>query len=184
MRAATLIKELESQTLENLKKAEEIAQLNHQQLTWRENEQKWNILECVEHLNRYGNYYLPLIEQKLNTAEKSTNKDFNTGWLGNYFAKSMLPKEKLNKMNTFKDKNPLNEPLETNVINTFIQQQKTTLELLKLSEDVDLNKIKIEISIATFIKLKLGDIFRVVIYHNIRHLKQIENILQQAKKMS
>jgi hypothetical protein len=35
----------------------------------------------------------------------------------------MLPKEKLNKMKTFKDKNPLNAVLDKTVINKFIDQQ-------------------------------------------------------------
>ena len=28
--------------------------------------QSWNILECVEHLNRYGAFYLPAIEKPSN----------------------------------------------------------------------------------------------------------------------
>lgn len=42
----------------------------------------------------------------------------------------MLPKEKLNKMKTFKDKNPLNANLDKLIIDKFINQQIKLLDLL------------------------------------------------------
>ena len=87
----------------------------------------------------------------------------------------MLPKQKLNKMKTFKDKNPLNSNLDTKVIDEFINQQIKTIDLLNKSKIVSLNKNKVKITLTKWIKLKLGDTFRFVINHNIRHIKQIEN---------
>jgi hypothetical protein len=101
---------------------------------------------------------------------------FKSGFLGNYFAKSMLPKEKLNKMKTFKDKNPLNANLDKSVIDKFLNQQMKLLDLLSLSRNVNLNTVKIKISITKLFKLKLGDTFQFYINHIIRHVKQIERI--------
>jgi hypothetical protein len=55
--------------------------------------------------------------QKSNTHSKET---FSTGFLGNYFANSMLVTKKTKKMKTPKDKNPLGENLtkESNLILT------------------------------------------------------------------
>ena len=44
---------------------------------------------------------------------------------------------------------------------------------------IDLNKTKTAISISKLIKLKIGDTFRVVVYHNERHLIQAEKILNR-----
>jgi len=60
-------------------------------------------------------------------------------------------------------------------------EQIILLELLNQSRNVSLNKVKIDTSISSLIKLKLGDTFRFVINHHIRHLKQIENILVDIK---
>lgn len=87
----------------------------------------------------------------------------------------MLPKQKLNKMKTFKNKNPLNSNLERKVIDEFINQQRKTIDLLNKSRNVNLNKEKVKISVTKWIKLNLGDTFRFTTNHNIRHLKQIEN---------
>jgi hypothetical protein len=137
----------------------------------------------LEHLNLYGNFYLPQIEDKIKKSNTKNELAFNSGLLGNYFAKSMLPKEKLNKMKTFKDKNPLHAQLDKGAIDTFISQQIRLLDLLNQSNHISLNKIKIEISITSLIKLKLGDTFQFLINHMIRHLKQIENIQEQMKKV-
>jgi len=77
----------------------------------------------------------------------------------------MLPKEKLNKMKTFKDKNPLNVKLNKSVIEKFLDQQFKFLVLLDRSRNVSLNKVKIQTSISSLITPKLGDTFQFVINH-------------------
>ncbi|MFD1605071.1 DinB family protein [Flavobacterium artemisiae] len=145
-------------------------------LTWRENEISWSILECLEHLNLYGDFYLQQIENEIQNSTTKADIEFNSGILGNYFAKSMLPKEKLNKMKTFKDKNPLNSKLEKSVIDRFINQQIKLLDLLNKSRNVSLNKVKIKTSISFLIRLRLGDTFQFFINHIIRHFNQIDQI--------
>ena len=151
-------------------------------MTWRENETSWNILECLEHLNLYGDFYLQQIESKIKNSNTKADDEFKSSLFGNYFAKSMLPKEKLNKMKTFRDKNPLNAKLDKMVINRFIDQQITLLELLNQSRKVSLNKVKIPTSISNLVRLKLGDTFQFFINHMIRHLNQINKIQTAMKK--
>ena len=181
MQSEKFIGALLEQTKQILKEAEKLRSCDLNGLTWKEDENSWNILECLEHLNRYGNFYLPEIEKKIKNTNSRSEIDFKSGLLGGYFAKSMLPKEKLNKMKTFKDKNPLNENLDKTVIDQFINQQFKLLDLLKQSQNVSLNKVKIKISVSRLITLKLGDTFEFFINHIIRHFKQIEKIQLAAK---
>jgi hypothetical protein len=102
----------------------------------------WSILECLEHLNRYGNFYIPEISHRISFSATSPKPDFKPGILGNYFAGSMLPKEKLNKMKTLKGMNPIRSQLNKEVINEFIQQQKQLLDLLKKQNMLTLKKRK------------------------------------------
>lgn len=174
-----LIDDLVNRTHKILNEAEELNQLPNEILYWRASSEKWGVLECLEHLNRYGHFYLPEIEQRLKSAKPAnSNRIFKSGLWGNYFAKVMLPKEKLNTMNAFKNMNPIHSKLERNVIDEFIQQQKKMLSLLEACRKVDLSKTKTAISISKLIKLKLGDTLRVVIYHNQRHMVQVENVLK------
>ncbi|CAA9203324.1 DinB family protein [Flavobacterium collinsii] len=176
MQSDKLIQTLLEHTRQIINQAEKLKNCDLNALTWRENETSWNILECLEHLNLYGDYYLPQIENEIKKSTTKTDDEFKSRILGSYFAKSMLPKAKLNKMKTFKDKNPLNVKLDKSVIDRFINQQIKLLDLLNQSRNVSLNKVKIKISISNFIKLKLGDTFQFFINHIIRHFHQIDQI--------
>lgn len=180
MNSETLINDLIVRTKDNLNRAQYYKTLTDRALNYRVQEESWSILECIEHLNRYGNFYLPEIEKRMATSGYSNNGVFKTGWLGNYFAKSMLPKEKLNKMKTFKSMNPTGSNLTNEVLDIFINQQHTLLHLLNTARKVCLTKTKTGITISKWIKLRLGDTFRVLIYHNQRHIVQADRVLEVA----
>ncbi|MDF3026879.1 MAG: hypothetical protein K0S23_1186 [Fluviicola sp.] len=178
-----LLVDLTNRTKQLIREAEAFKDLAEQTLNYKQDPESWSVLECLEHLNLYGRFYLPEIAKRISEQSSSSSLSiplqrgknesvFKSGWLGNYFANSMLPKEKLNKMKTFKNMNPLNSKLDKQVIEEFIGQQNEMLRLLEEARKVNLNKTKTAISISKLIKLKLGDTFRFVIYHNQRHMVQ------------
>lgn len=173
-----LLNELKIQTQEHILFAENLLQETDEKLNSRISHESWSVLECLEHLNRYGNFYIPEISHRISSSTTSHTSSFKPGILGNYFTQSMLPREKLNKMKTFKNMNPINSQLDKNVVEEFIRQQLRLLELLKKARNIDLNKVKTNISISKLVKLKLGDTFRFVIYHNARHILQAERVLK------
>ncbi|MEZ0005954.1 hypothetical protein ABH942_001317 [Flavobacterium sp. 28YEA47A] len=175
-----LLQELTTQVKSHIEYAISLEKQTEKPLNARITPDSWSILECIEHLNRYGNFYLPEIEKQINSSHSKPEAQFKSGLLGNYFAESMLPKTKLNKMKTFKNMNPIYSKLDKSVIQTFISQQKKLLTLLENAEKVSLNKTKTSISISTLIKLKLGDTFRFLIYHNERHIQQAQRVLKEV----
>lgn len=174
-----LIEDLIERTRQNINKAEILKSKTDAALNHKPAVDSWSALECLEHLNLYGRFYLPEIAKQISEAPSQKETYFKSGWLGNYFANSLLPNGKLNKMKTFKSMNPLNSKLDRTVINDFLNQQTQMLELLDKAQNVNLNKTKTAISISSWIKLKLGDTLRVVIYHNQRHIKQAEKVLNE-----
>ena len=182
MQTEVLIQTLLEQTKQIINQVEKLKTFDLYTLTWKENKTSWSILECLEHLNLYGDFYLPEMESRIKNSTTNAEIEFKSGILGNYFAKSMLPKDKLNRMKTFKDKNPLNDTLDKTVIDKCINQQIKLLDLLNQSRNVSLNKVKIQTSISSLIKLKLGDTFQFFINHIIRHLNQIDRIQTAMKK--
>lgn len=181
MKTLDLISELKEITLQNTDFAQKLNELSDEKLNWKNDTNSWSVLECLEHLNIYGNFYLSEIESTMRKTSNASESEFYPGLLGDYFAKSMQPKAKLNKMKTFKKTDPIGSKLNRNVIDTFITQQNKLLELLQASEKVNLNKLKTGISITKWIRIKLGDTFRFVIYHNQRHILQAERVLAFQK---
>lgn len=168
----TMVQDLVKRTNELISQAEAFRNMPEEKLNFKQAPESWSVLECLEHLNLYGRFYLPELAKRIAEGKGKQEPVFKSGWLGNYFANSMLPKEKLNKMKTFQNMNPLNSKLDKTVINEFLDQQQEMLRLLEASRKVSLNKTRTGISISKLIKLKLGDTFRFVIYHNQRHMVQ------------
>ncbi len=177
-----LISELIELTRQHINQAEHLNLKPINELNWKPDENTWSVLECIEHLNLYGDFYLPEIELKINRSKTKPEIHFKPGLLGNYFAKSMLPKEKLNKMKTFKSKNPNGKELNEKTLERFLTQQEKILNLLNDARKVSLNTIKIPTTLGSLVKLKLGDTFRFVLYHNSRHMVQVQKILESKMK--
>lgn len=172
------IEELLAITHKAIDTVEAMRNLPLEQLNWKSNPLVWSILECLEHLNLYGDFYIPEIQNVIAKSKTKKTAYYTPGALGNYFAKSMLPKAGMKKMKTFKDKNPAQAQLSTTVIDRFLEQQAALLVLLEQAKNVNLSKEKTAITLTKLIRLRLGDTLRFVVYHNLRHLHQIETIEQ------
>lgn len=141
---------------------------------------KWSAAQCIEHLNSYGRYYLPAIENAIEASKKKGQQpsaSFTAGWLGNYFTNLMKPSDKMKKMAAPKDHTPIANPNVAKVVAEFIDQQEKMLKLLDEAKLINLNNTTVAISIAKFIKLKLGDVFLFLLAHNERHILQAERAL-------
>lgn len=178
-----LIEELITITEQAADAAKKFKNLSTEQLNYRSAPGKWSILECIEHLNRYGDFYLPEIEQRILAQQNKTySLVFKSGILGNYFANLMRPDQgQIKKMGTPKDKNPLHANLSVTVIDRFIKQQERMISLLRMARVVDLTRTKTAISLTKLLKLRLGDTFRFVIYHVERHILQAQNVLKAQR---
>jgi hypothetical protein len=183
----TMINRLAAFTDHSLNKAVSQWQVlpNHQ-FSRKPSPEKWSATQCLMHLNSYGSYYLPEIEKAIHKAllaELQPVAGFHPGWLGNYFTTLMLPKENgmpAKKMSAPKAHSPETNDNHFEVIASFIDQQEILLSLLQQAKQIDLNKVKVPVSIAKFIRLKLGDVLLFLLAHQYRHLLQIDRALEQA----
>jgi hypothetical protein len=178
----TLIEELLSLTEESTQEAKRFKQLSENQLNFRRRPGQWSILECLEHLNRYGDFYLPQIEKAILAHKTNGSRHvFNSGFFGNYFANLMKVKQgKIFKMKTPADKNPLGSELTITTIDRFLKQQEMLKSLLHQARHCDLTRTKVPISLTKFMKMRLGDTFRFFTYHIERHIIQARQVLTEA----
>jgi hypothetical protein len=138
----------------------------------------WSIAQCLEHLNSYGRYYLPAIQKGIQSAEDVMVPAFKSSWLGSYFTRMMEPGVKTRALKSPKEHQPSAQLNPEKVIADFIEQQELLLSLVRTSMRKDINRIRIPISIAQWLKLKLGDVFGFIIAHNERHIQQALRHLQ------
>jgi hypothetical protein len=177
-----LVSHLVDLTKKNLERSKQFDTLSEAQLNWKPSPEKWSILECMEHLNRYGDFYIPEFERRFAHAKQSKSKRFRSTWLGEYFAQSVAAQPKLNKMKTFDYMNPVGSKLTKAHLDKFQSQQGQLIEILENAIDLDFNKTKSSISISKWITIKIGDALRVVIYHNERHIEQAEKVRSKIRQ--
>jgi hypothetical protein len=138
----------------------------------------WSILECIEHLNLYGSFYLPAIEKAILSQKTIHNSGvFKSGMIGNYLVNLIKLKEgKVKKMSTEKTMDPFEKQLTMTTIDRFLKQQERLKSLLYQARYVDITQAKTSISISKLIKLRLGDTLRFMVYHIERHVAQANKI--------
>lgn len=167
-----LLADLLAITNSNCQAAENFGSLPDDVLNRKPAPEAWSILECLEHLNLYSAFYLPVIEKHLRTNPGNQKADFKSGMWGNYLVKMVIPKQGGKKMKTFADMNPSGSRLNRDAIRVFIESQQDFANYIEMANGADLNKAGIPVTFTKFIKLKLGDALRFMAYHNQRHIKQ------------
>lgn len=173
-----VLKELEQITQRIINEVEEMRPKGMEVLNRKSSEDSWSALECLDHLNQYGDYYIPEMSNAIEKDRRSLpSLQYKSGWLGNYFANMMIPTDGMKKMKSPKDKLPIQSNIKIETIDRFLDQQNEILSLLKKARNHNIGKLKCSISISKVIKLKLGDTLRFVIYHNWRHLEQAKKAL-------
>lgn len=175
----TLLNDLTKRVEQAMRDVSAFKELSETQLNYKNSPTSWSILECLEHLNLYGDFYLPEIEKRILAQAANTQTPvFKSGVLGNYFANMMsVEHNKIKKIKSPADKNPLNSDLKVTTIDRFLKQQDTLLHLLNQARQVNLTKTKSSISISKWVTIRLGDTFRFLIYHIERHVLQAKNVL-------
>ncbi len=178
-----LIQQLINEATIQLKYVEQLQVADHSLLHLQPAQHSWSILQILEHVNTYSAYYLPLIANVYIAAPAAPTSVFTPGWLGNYFVGMMQPlngaiKKKYKASSKHQPGAQLNSG---QVLTNYINHQKHLIALLEKARQHDLNSVRIPISIAPFIKLKLGDVLRFIVAHQQRHMLQMQKIFAPNK---
>ncbi len=151
---------------------------------------KWSALQCLEHLNTYGRFYLPALDKAITAAERSGSRPldtFKSSWLGAWFTKQMqpTPEGKLrSRMKSPKGHLPSVQPDAASVLHEFIQQQETMEALMDRAVNINLQKAKVATSLSSLIKLSVGDTFGFMTAHINRHVLQAEKAIRSCPKQA
>ena len=172
---STLLNRLDADARRVLLEAENLKSLSEARLNRAPAPGSWSAAQVLEHLNVYSRYYLPAMEKAVSEAPKTVRSVFNSGWLGNYFADLMQVDKQggvKRKMKAPKMAIPASRLDAHAVLEEAIGHQHHLLNLLKIAGAVDLGGARVPISIAKFIRLKLGDTLRFFVAHEVRHMGQ------------
>ncbi|MEM7551002.1 MAG: DinB family protein [Bacteroidota bacterium] len=164
---------------------EEFRPLSIDQLNWKPSAKKWSVIECLDHINTAGRHYIKHISKNLDLGQNTNsdlNREYHAGFWGKKAAESMKPAEGgviKNKMSTFPSMMPDYSNLNTEmVIDETDYQFETFLNLIKRSENYDLEKVKIKSLLGGLLMFKLGDAYSFSLNHAHRHIVQAKNVMK------
>lgn len=181
-----LLHDLEEEVKYTLSQLVKLESMSSENLLTQPAPGKWSIAQVLEHLNAYNRFYIYVMKTAMSSKRVDVSSVFKSGWLGNYFANLMQPKEDgtvSKKMSAPKNAVFSNDLDVDRVVAEFKSGQEQLLQLLQKSYNADLNK-RIPISISKMIRLKLGDGFRFLIAHQVRHFAQIRRVQKHLLTIS
>ncbi|MDC0230950.1 DinB family protein [Aureispira] len=184
----TLINELERLILRLSEiVGRDFPQLTDDQLNWKQSNEQWSIAECIMHLNYVADFYFPSIHkviEKVKTNKSKPTSTFIPGWLGNRVAKGVrLSRDnRLKKQSESPQKfNPkyqlFSQVSRQEIINNFLQNQDTILQILANSKSINIQATYVPVAIYGLIRIQLGDMLKVIVYHTERHVVQAQRLL-------
>lgn len=152
--------------------------LTESRLNWKENPWSWSILECLEHLNLYCNYYNHELRKSIDNSKKTGYpiEQPKSTWLGRKFIQMMHP-DNIKKQKTLKRMNPANSALDKSVVKKFLQYQDELRHIVQDAKAINLNKSYVPVEFMKMLKMNLGDALTFVIVHQQRHIRQAKNVL-------
>nr|WP_295868670.1 DinB family protein [uncultured Chitinophaga sp.] len=186
---STLLKQLRLQIVAAQYKAEnQFGGQSADVLSYTSQPGTWSALQCLEHLNTYGRFYLPALDKAITAAERNGSQPletFKSSWLGAWFTKQMqpTPEGKLrSRMKSPKGHLPSVQPDAADVLREFILQQETMEALMDRAAKINLQKAKVATSLSSLIKLSVGDTFGFMTAHINRHVLQAENMIRRCPR--
>lgn len=150
---------------------------------------RWSAIQCLEHLNTYGRFYLPALDKAITIAEKNNSRPaplFRSSWIGAWFTRLMEPGadgQLRSRMKSPKGHLPSVQPEVAPVLLEFIQQQEQMEDLLLRAGKVNIRQIQVRTSLSRFIKLSAGDTFGFLTAHLRRHILQAEKAIGSRQQV-
>lgn len=154
--------------------------LSKHQLNTPEAHDKWSMLQCIKHLSLSAIPYIKNVEQTLAKKSPSPHADtFSSSWRGDFFTRIISPGpdgEVRRPVQTFRSMNPIEMLDMDETLAEFVWLHSELIELIKVSSNYDITKIRVPTALGPIVTLRMGDAFRFLLGHAQRHMVQLKRI--------
>lgn len=153
------------------------------QLNWHPGADQWSVAECVEHLITTSNAYFPVFDKVLRGQKGSTFWG-SVPWLPAFWGKLLMKAVDPNsrrKIRAPKVFRPSSTSSDRTVIRRFVDQQNQLIRYIKVSANLNIEKIIISSPVTDLVTYSLMDAYRIIITHQMRHLLQATRVLKRAR---
>ncbi len=155
--------------------------LKENQINWKPSEKKWSVGECIDHLVVTHKLYNSKIKELQPLAEVSGEGSFKFKhtFSGRMILKYVDPNS-TTRAKTFKVFKPSMRQINTNIIRSFCEEVETMISFAEKLRGVDITKIKISSPVTKLLRMNVGDVLLINLYHDKRHINQAEKIINET----
>ncbi len=181
IKVSELLESLRAEQLSILREAEVLRTTSKEALERKPAPERWSAAECLEHVNIGGAYYITGMERAMREdLHPKSVESYTEGRVGGFMVKALSPDAQggIKAMKNPKSMDPRPMHLPHDIVEEFIGQQTAILQLIESSATRDLGKLTVPLTVAKFIRLRLGDVLRINVVHARRHLNQALRALQ------
>jgi hypothetical protein len=172
-------------TIDNISKQSlaEFGALSKEQLNWKPNSNTWSIAQNLDHLIVINETYFPVFGSlKAGTYNPPFMSKFGfvVSFLGKFILNSVQP-DREKKMKTFSIWEPTSSIISVDILERFqIHQNELKRQIEGINEFIK-NGVVISSPANRYIVYKLETAFDIIVSHELRHIEQAKEILQQLK---
>lgn len=159
-----------------------LTRLSAGQLLWRPAPDKWSIALVAQHLINNNQPYFEIIRGKISKYSGEANNDriFKHTFWGKFLYKMVAPETINKKLKTPKPFRPAPDPDIATLAARFDASQKQLLDIINESRAVDAQKVFVRSPAAWIMRFHIAEALAALAVHEMRHLKQVENIMGEA----
>ena len=147
------------------------------QLKWTPNDESWCIAQIVEHMRIVNDNYLKAAADVIRgrRPREPDGQEYSPNRFGQRFIEAVGPDGNFS-MPVHKKFEPRMESLPRDVTTLFLDQLAGVDVIITESIGADLMKTKVKSPVSRLLRFQLGDVFKIILVHNDRHLRQIDRL--------
>lgn len=158
--------------------------LTEEQLNWKPSDKEWSIAQCIDHMILANKAYFPTLVQIANGTKKTKKREkvpvLSDVW-GAWLVRSSRPNSRLNKLRAPETYLPSDETIGKEIIEEFVEHQTVLIDLLEKTDKVSHESTVITSPRNGLVTFNLKDCSKLMLHHEISHLKQANEVLKHEK---
>ena len=156
--------------------------LSPEQLTWKPDDRRWSIAQCLDHLTRTVQLYPAEIERMIaeSRARAATARPYREGWISRWIVSSMEPPPGL-RIRTRRSVEPGADVDGATVVREFERSFARLNELILAADGVSMRHGRMRSPFARMFRFTLGQVLAMNLAHARRHVWQARQVRQHPK---
>jgi len=151
-------------------------ELSLERLNWSPAPGQWSVGQCLDHLLKANQVYLPPIARALDGRSHAPVQEITPGWFGRWFIRTQIDPSTQRRRGRAPGKITPAQNVDPSVLDEFVRSNDTVRDLVRRASAHDVNRVRFVNPFVPLVRFTVGTGLEVVWRHQRRHLLQAERV--------